>query len=98
MCESRDMTQNKWKFFLKSSEITIHKTYLSKNGCTKISQTLKVNFLSHFRYSLTILKNLDVWESVYDPKHKEMFLESSQITSHKTFSSKNGRTKVLQTL
>ena len=75
MCESRDMTQNKWKFFLKSSEITIHKTYLSKNGCTKISQTLKVNFLSHFRYSLTILKNLDVWESVYDPKHKRCFLK-----------------------
>ena len=46
---------------------------------------------------MTILKNLDVWESVYDPKHKEMFLESSQITSHKTVSYKNGRNKVFQT-
>ena len=82
MCESRDMTQNKTHFFLKSLEITSHKTYSSKNGCTKVSQTLKVNFVSEFGHSLNISKNLDVWESIYGPKHKEMFRK--MFANHKS--------------
>ena len=86
------MTWNTRECFAKISHVTSHQTYSTKNGCTKVFQTLLVKFVLEFGHSLNIFKNLDVWESIYGPKHKEMFPKGSQITGHKTASSKNGRT------
>ena len=68
------------------------KTYSSKNGKTTVFQIFWVDLLLNFGHSLRICKNLDVWlsetwESIYGPKHMEMFPKRSQITGHKTASS-----------